>query len=224
MDNGLPLAAAVALLAAAAGSIRHGSRAKEVPQLYDLDTARWQRPTDAQVADRIVRGGEILGGMSFEHAVLFDPRRVDAGIRTILNRTLGQVFGGGEDDEIQKKVYLTVMKELHKRFGASIPTRAFAEVLIQTMEGTLEPALSSMDRERIVWLAGNLPAVDEALDKAARIARKAEVVAHEYDRREDALAWHDVAAFLGRHKDAFHRYLEPAQRRIRRHPAAQIQN
>jgi hypothetical protein len=168
-----------------------------VPQL--------RRRADVALPDTVLWGliasqGDVLSGMTFEQAVVEDPRRIDALISQQIGLAFAEVFGvpaGPEAGEL----YLMGIDFARQAHGGELPVRALVSLVEENMDRALFATFPRMPVFARAELRRRLPVFDAALDAGAAIARRAQTIARARGLGEDSQAWRDLADYLEGHKD-----------------------
>jgi len=203
-DNGALLALGVVGLLTAAGEIsrrRRGGRNEEVEAQLLVGqgmvpyspprrqaAAQLQRDGEAQrraelemsdqeLANRTWRGGDVLGGMSFEEAVRVDPRRIGGlvaqEISPIIQEFTGMLMARADQ----------AYGDIRRNYGS---TSAYALVDTDVSNDALRQLLSMKYSRNQSALRADLPMLQEAIQGAADVSRRAAMVSV---RDEDRQAW-----------------------------------
>lgn len=204
MNGDLLTLAAVALIAGAA-SLRQrtaGSAARRQllpPPRRDLPALRQRAElalTDADLAQRMFTGGDVLGELTFEEATVYDPRRVDALISQQIGNAFAEVFGA-RPGAMGVDMYLAGARLARQTHGGALPTAALVSLVQENLDRSLFGAWPRLPSEAKAHLRRNLHVFDAGFDGAAKIARQAARVTR---GTPDNVEWMRLADYLTGHK------------------------
>jgi hypothetical protein len=145
----------------------------------------------------LIKGdGDVLAGVTFEDAVLEDPRRVDALVWQAIDagyREAGMEF----PEEPGTNIYEQGMNVLRARDGA-VTARGIADLTLDNLDRTV--FFHHMPSYMRQALRRNIHFVDQGIDNAVAVVKRAAAVARRNHRGADNVAWNEMAEALTEHK------------------------
>lgn len=161
-------------------------------------------PSDADIWDLIQTDGNVLGDMTFDQAVVHDPRRIDA---LIQKRIIGQFYSalevlrGGDPDLATRHTYLLQMHALREIEG-DVTAQGLKNIYeqmwgyySQVLEQGMRMARENSPAER-VWRAivANRDEIQRAFREAGGTAGRASGAATD---EQSCLAWRSIEEIIG---------------------------
>jgi len=190
----------------------YGSRA-DLPTVYEPDEQRRELAAtrrqyelampDADLARRIIRGGDVLGNLTLQQAAIYDPRRIDALISQRMGRAFAEVMGGPAGPEAEE-LYLAGVGFARQNYGGDLPVRAIVSLIEENLDRALFSTWPLLPGHAKAHVRANLDAFDDAIDDSIAIVLEA---ARASRGTEDNPEWLALAEHLEGHKAQMRRAL-----------------
>lgn len=166
------------MAAALAADRQRGRQAYQWPATLGL--------SDAELWGIIAHGGDLLHGMSFEDAVLRDPRRVfglvQQAIFNGMSSAAGAIGGGGDpmSDRLNEAMYLMGMDLVRKTYKGETPIAGLSRLLEESWANMLEVTARTWPEFVRQAFASRWPVIQRGFKEARGIVGRARVVSRRH--------------------------------------------
>ena len=160
----------------------------------DRAIVRRQQLSDRNLAERLVSGGDVLGGMAFNEAVNSDPRRIAA----LIDQAIMPAFSMGMDRlplEMSRPVvdaYVQKWGMERDANGGNLPTKTLVGYIEENQEHATRRMAAQMPPGSARYFEQALPGFQQVFDRAAEISMRASRVATEHDEQLDWISLADT--------------------------------
>jgi hypothetical protein len=177
------------LVSAAVASLRGDKPLPQGPTVYGL--------TDRDLWGHVYTGRSPLGRMSFEQAVLDDPRRVFGLIEQAMLQGYEDIWPmTSEARQIQMAMHLEKWDLLRTSRDGRLTVQDMSNFERTYAPGFFEASMSEAPPEALAAFQARLPRMIEAFEQAQGIASRAAAIARTQSQLE-AQCWRDLATTLG---------------------------